>query len=115
MPLLSRLVLAIFHVAVHEGALANPRDASLVVQCARENGATPEKQLAWLELHSPRALGLRADFSSNAWAATLSSTCEPPEPFDSQWWYVRRWPRCLSVYDLVAARVRGGVQRRRAT
>lgn len=105
----NQLVLAIFRVGVHEGALANVREVSLVAQCARQHGATPAKQLAWLELHSPRAMGLRTDFSPNAWAATLSSECDPPEPFDPQWWYVRRWPRCLSVYHLVGALVRGRV------
>jgi hypothetical protein len=107
--ILSQLVLAVFRIAVHEGALDNPRDASLVLQCARQHGATAEKQLEWLGLHSPRSLGLRTDSSSNAWSATLTPGCDPPEPFDPQWWYVRRWPRCLSVYHLVTALVRGRV------
>ena len=67
------LALALARVAVHEGALHNPRDLDLIWQVTSGQGSTSTERLRWLQAHSPRALGLKParPRDANAFTAEL--------------------------------------------
>lgn len=115
------LVLALFRVAINEGALANAREVSLIWQVTTAHGHGAGERLAWLRRHSPQALGLRIQdlrqpgmrgaAGNAAWASHLVLTCEKPEALEvtQAWWNRARKDQCLIVAHLAEALVMGRV------
>ena len=69
-----RLARAVAVVAAHEGALKTLRDVDLIWQSAQFNGDTDAKRLAWLQMHSGRALGIKpcVGESNCLWSGALA-------------------------------------------
>jgi hypothetical protein len=111
------LALALARVAVHEGALAQPKDLDLIWQVTSRWGATSTERLRWLQAHSPRALGLKPPRlgDANAFTAELTAATTIPASVASgadrrklAYWKVKVLPRWQSLLDRAERLVKGG-------
>lgn len=106
------LTLAVFRVAVNEGALRSPYEVALVWQAASRWARTPAGKLAWLRKHSPRVLrpelGLPV-VGNSAWSSRLQPSCDRPATLDvpDDWWDAARRPPCLAAYEAALALASG--------
>jgi hypothetical protein len=114
---LSALILAVAQVAANEGALHSPYEVSLIWQVVETVAVTAQKRLEWLQLHSPRALGLKpCDGIGNCdWTWQLDETGALPPALAARgvqpdWWELHRrdaWLSVLATADsLASGRVR---------
>lgn len=91
-----QLAVALARVCVHESGFRSPADCALIWQATRGHGDTSAARLAWLGLHSPRAL------TGPHWSAHLPASGVGPDAPPSGWppqvlWstYAPRWSALL--------------------
>jgi hypothetical protein len=87
--------------SAHEGALKNERDLDLVWQVVEGSGATTEKRLEFLRLHSPQVAG-RRPCRENCWALEINGKTLPANVAAGD---VAYWTKIvMPIYRTLAAR-----------